>query len=137
MKNHAYSNVNGNSTKPTIVKVGSTFTYPKLVLLPPVNDLQSSLCLPNRPRFVSLEFHSSPRRLPLGLAPSPSSSPFNAELRFLPRTAHQNKDEMYFTPASSFEKDIWMPCPLALEGKESTILPSPIMPRELFIPDDF
>jgi hypothetical protein len=134
MKTHAYSNANGKST---VVKAGSTFASPKVVLLPPVNDLQSSQSLLHRPRFVSLEFHSSPRPLPLGLAPSPFSSLFNADIPLLPRAARQYKDEMYFTPVPSFEKDIWMPGPPVPQGRESCILPSPIMPRKLFVPDDF
>jgi hypothetical protein len=65
MRNHAStSNANGNITKSTIVKAGSTFTSPKRVLLPPVIDLQSSLPFSNRARILSLEFHSSPRPLP-------------------------------------------------------------------------
>lgn len=59
MRDHASNNANGNFTKSTVVKAGSTFTSPKMVI-----DLQSTLSLPNRPRIVSLEFHSSPRQLP-------------------------------------------------------------------------
>jgi hypothetical protein len=60
MRDQASSNANDNFAKSTIVKSGSSFTSPKMV-----TDLQSSLSLPNRPRILSLEFHSSsPRPLP-------------------------------------------------------------------------
>jgi hypothetical protein len=61
MRDQASSNANDNFAKSTIVKAGSSFTSPKMV-----TDLQSSLSpsLPNRPRIVSLDFHSSPRQLP-------------------------------------------------------------------------
>jgi hypothetical protein len=62
MRDHTSSNANGNFTKTTIIKAGSTFTSPKMVQLLPVTDLRSPLSLPNRPRIVSLEFHSSPPR---------------------------------------------------------------------------
>ena len=64
MRDHASSNANGNFTKSTIAKAGSTFTSPRRVLLPPLIDLQSSLPLSIRPRILSLEFHVSPRPLP-------------------------------------------------------------------------
>jgi hypothetical protein len=57
MRDQATSNVNANkgiSNKSTFVKAGSTFTSPRMVA-----DPQSSLSLPNRPRIVSVEFHSS------------------------------------------------------------------------------
>jgi hypothetical protein len=169
MRAHASSNANGNFIKPTIVKVGSTFTSPRMVLLPPLIDLQSSLPLSHRPRILSLEFHSSPRPLPrtpllcrhlpkkqqvtpdcmdleltfctrpnvpearaareLELAPSQLSSAFH------PREVNE---EMCFTPAPAFERDSSMSDPPALvEREESRILQSPIMPHELFVPDDF
>jgi hypothetical protein len=192
MRDYASSNF----TKFTIVKAGSTSTSPeRMGLFPHVKDLQSSISLPNRPRMLSLEFHSSPRPLPLPLIPllprnlskkhqvtpdsmdvcelppvkdinlcirpkvldartaralglvpsplmlplpSPLSSPLSAELPLLPRAADQNKDEMCFTPAPSFEsRDVWMPPPRVPEREELRILHSPTMPRELFVPDDF
>jgi hypothetical protein len=66
MRDHASSNAKGNfCTKSTVVKASIVKASQKMVaVLPPVNDLQPSLSLPNRPRLVSLEFHSSPRPLP-------------------------------------------------------------------------
>ena len=60
MRDQASSNANDNFAKSTIVKAGSSFTSPKMVV-----DLQSSLSLSNRPRILSFDFHSSsPRPLP-------------------------------------------------------------------------
>jgi hypothetical protein len=64
MRDRTSSNAKGVFTKPILVKSTLIKASHKMVLLPPVNDLQSSLPLPNRPRLVSLEFHSSPRPLP-------------------------------------------------------------------------
>jgi hypothetical protein len=175
MRDHASSNANGNFTKSTIVKAGSTYTSPKMVQLPPLIDLQSSLPLSIRPRILSLEFHVSPRpplpRTPLlsrklskkqvtpdsmnleltfctrpnvpdahavralEFAPSLLPSAFDAKLSL--QHPRQSNDEMCFTPAPTFERDVSMSDPPALEREESRILHSPTMPRELFVPDDF
>jgi hypothetical protein len=48
---------------------------------------------------------------------------------------------MSFTPAPSFEREAWLSGPPALgrasTGRELNMLPSQIVPRELFVPDDF
>jgi hypothetical protein len=77
---------------------------PPRSLLPPAKEI--SLCI--RPKILDARTVQA-----LGLAPSPWSFPFNAELPFLSGAANQNKDEMCLTPTLFFEKDTEFPteCP--------------------------
>lgn len=100
------------------------------VVTPDSMDLENTFCT-----RTHVPYDRTARAL--DLAPSQLSSPFKAELPLHPRAARQNNDDMCLTPAPSFERDVSMSDPPALEREESRILHSPTMPRELFVPDDF
>lgn len=140
MRAHTSSNANVNFSKSAIIKAGSTFTFPRMV---------SSLSSPNRPRIVSLDFHSSaPRPLPrLRLLPRNLSkklvnehqgtSDYHPMDLSAPMPVKEIDHEICLTPAPSFERDVWIAGPPVLAGEKSRILHSPVMSRKLLVPDDF
>jgi hypothetical protein len=73
----------------------------------------------------------------LELFPLPLTSALDAKLPLSPRERRQSNDEMCFTPAPSYKRDVRMSDPPVLEREESLILHSPTMPHELLVPDDF